>query len=47
MFARSSKENVEREAVDYLFNNIENVLLYQLYEYLDKLNDTQKDITKR
>ena len=102
MFEQYSQEKFEREAVDYFFDNIENVLLngtqlilnrvfksigfdkidddilkslvisrisqplskastvdylkshfdedvqlYQLYEYLDKLNDTQKDIIQK
>jgi transposase len=102
MFEQYSQEHFEREAVDYFFDHIENVLLngtqlilnhvfhiigfdridddilkslvtarisqplskvatvdylkshfdedvqlYQLYEYLDKLNDTQKDIIQK
>ena len=102
MFSQESKEKFEREAVDYFFNSIDNILLngtqlilnntfrltgfdridddilkslvtarisqpsskvatvdylkshfdedvqlYQLYEYLDRLNDTRKDIIQR
>jgi transposase len=102
MFEQSTEEEFERKAVDYFFDNIENVLLngtqiilkqvfkiigfdrieddilkslvtarisqplskvatvdylkshfdedvqlYQLYEYLDKLNDSQKDIIQK
>ena len=48
MFEQYSQEKFERETVNYLKSHFdEDVQLYQLYEYLDKLNDTQKDIIQK
>jgi transposase len=46
--ARISQPLSKVATVDYLKSHFdEDVQLYQLYEYLDKLNDTQKDIIQR
>jgi transposase len=48
VISRISQPLSKVATVDYLKSHFdEDVQLYQLYEYLDKLNDTQKDIIQR